>query len=373
MSKIKVAVIGTAGIPANYGGFETLTEHLVKRLNERFDFTVYCSSRNYSVKRKFYSGARLVYIPISANGKSSIVYDVISIFHACSFADVLLVLGVGGSFLFPFMRMFTRKKLIVNIDGLEWKRAKWGPIGKWYLQLQERLAVAFAHAVIADNKSIQEYVASRYRKSSTLIAYGSDHAFKVGINEKYLSTYPFLSKDYAFSVCRIEPENNIHVILEAFEKNANYLLVFVGNWNVSSYGANLKKKYTGIANLILLDAIYDPEYLNVLRGNCRIYVHGHSAGGTNPALVEAMNLGLPVLAFDVDYNRNTTQNKALYFRNADELNNLLIKYSSLPHDLDSIAKEIENVAKQEYSWEQISGRYAASFQRVTTPLEKKLS
>ena len=152
MRKKKVAVIGTVGIPAKYGGFETLTEYLVENSNEDFDFTVYCSKPKYKERPKSYKNSRLVYLPLEANGKSSIPYDALSIIHALFYADVLLVLGVSGAFLLPFVKFFTKKKIVTNIDGLEWKRDKWGGLAKKYLKKQEAIAVKYSHEVVADNQ-----------------------------------------------------------------------------------------------------------------------------------------------------------------------------------------------------------------------------
>lgn len=124
---------------------------------------------------------------------------------------------------------------------------------------------------------------------------------------------------YSVTVCRIEPENNIHVILEAFSKLPEHTLLIVGNWEKSDYGKSLKEKYSAFQNIHLLDPVYEPHTINWLRSNAALYIHGHSAGGTNPSLVEAMNLGLPILAFDCVYNRATTEEKCLYWKNAEEL------------------------------------------------------
>ena len=131
-----------------------------------------------------------------------------------------------------------------------------------------------------------------------------------------LNQFPFLSENYAFKVCRIEPENNVHLILEAFYKYPLLNIVLVGNWNNSVYGKQLKLQFESFENIYLLEPIYDQNILNQLRSNCYLYIHGHSAGGTNPSLVEAMYLELPIIAYDINYNRETTSNKALYFKDS---------------------------------------------------------
>jgi len=363
-SRTKVAIIGTTGIPARYGGFETLAQQLVNNLGEKFDFTVYCSSKYYNKHRhhrlKSYKGSRLVYLPFNANGYQSTLYDACSILHAIIKSDVLLILGISGAILIPFIKYFTKKKIIVNIDGQEWKRGKWNRLAKIFLSISERIAVKYADQIIADNKVIQEYIEFGYqRKNTSLIEYGADHVSKEYLNEDILRKYSFLTKDYAVNVCRIEPENNIHIILDSFARMPNQHLVIVGLWTHNSYGRELKNFYNHFENISLLDAIYSQEELNILRSNASLYIHGHSAGGTNPSLIEAMALGLPIISYDVTYNRETTSHKALYYKNADQLINLVQSIDEIRKK--AISNSMEKIANERYTWSRISSLYENLF------------
>jgi glycosyltransferase involved in cell wall biosynthesis len=353
----KVAIIGTVGVPANYGGFETLAEHMIEGMTERYDVIVYCSGKRYTKdeRLKTYKGARLHYLPLEANGIQSIPYDTLSIIHALFSADVLIVLGVAGAWTLPFVRMFTRKKIIVSIDGIEWKRDKWNVLAKWYLFWAEGLAVKYSHVDISDNEAIQDYTAARYGTLSRIIEYGADHTLKVQPDESAKQHYGFLSKPYAFKVCRIEPENNVHVILEAFSKCEVLPLVMVGNWDKSSYGKDLKNQYSQFVHLHLLDPIYNQEKLDTLRSNATLYIHGHSAGGTNPSLVEAMYLGLPIVSYGVSYNRVTTENRALYFMNMEELIEILRNLQEV--QLFKMGAELAEIAHRRYVWKNIAFKY----------------
>jgi glycosyltransferase involved in cell wall biosynthesis len=353
----RVAIIGTVGIPARYGGFETLAEHLTTHLSESCEMTVYCSGKKYKKEErlKSYKGAKLVYIPLDANGKSSILYDCISILHALFFSDVLIVLGVSGGIMFPFVKWFTNRKLIVSIDGIEWKRAKWGKYARWYLWFAEYLAVKFSDADIADNEAIQDYTAIRYKSLSHIIEYGADHASEQKPEDADRAKYPFLSGDYYFSVCRIEPENNVHHLLDAFSQFPDKTYVFVGNWNHSDYGKSLREKYAGYSHILILDPVYDQRELDVLRTNCTAYVHGHSAGGTNPSLVEAMYLGCAVIAFGVKYNITTTQRMASYFKDVNSLKQILERID--PISLKQNAEMMKQIAYKRYTWATIAARY----------------
>jgi glycosyltransferase involved in cell wall biosynthesis len=357
VKKKRLAIIGSVGVPANYGGFETLAEHLIEDLGKKHDITVYCSGKKYpkNQRKRYYKGARLRYLPLDANGIQSIPYDTLSILHALFFADVLLILGVAGAWLLPFVKWFTNKKIIISIDGIEWKRDKWNLLAKWYLFWAEGLAVKYSHIDISDNEAIQDYTAARYGYLSRIIEYGADHTLKVPVNPEAIAQYPFLQELYAFKVCRIEPENNVHIILDAFMNTRKLPLVIVGNWAKSEYGRALKAQYSNCPNIHLLDPIYDQKELDILRGNAALYVHGHSAGGTNPSLVEAMYLGLPIIAYGVSYNRVTTENKAIYFNNQAELMAEINEIYSFK--LQKIGLQMAEIGKRRYKWSQIAFKY----------------
>jgi glycosyltransferase involved in cell wall biosynthesis len=355
-----ISIIGTVGLPAKYGGFETLTEHLTRYLHKDYDITVYCSSRNYVDKHNSYNGARLVYIPLNANGIQSIPYDIISMIKALRRSDILLILGVSGCIAIPIVRLLTKKKIVVNIDGLEWKREKWGKTAKWFLKLSEQYAVKHAHAVVSDNRVVKSHVRTEYSEDSILIAYGADHVKKTSLSNEMLNKYDFLRNKYAFTVCRIEPENNIHIILEALSKQLEIHAILVGNWNANKYGSDLRSKYAELPHIHLLDPIYDQNVLNQLRSNCFIYLHGHSAGGTNPSLVEAMYLELPIFAYKVNYNQETTEHQAKYFSDSNELFHLINNNTSAPA-LATLGQRMAEIAKRRYNWGKISQQYDELF------------
>jgi len=353
----KVAIIGTVGLPANYGGFETLAENLVEDLSDNYDITVYCSGKRYPQPDRptTYKNARLIYLPLEANGMQSIFYDTWSILHALFFADVLLILGVAGAWILPFVKWFTNKKVIISIDGIEWKRDKWNRLAQWYLFWAESLAVKYSHIDISDNEAIQDYTAMRYGTLSRIIEYGADHTLRIRPRPNDELEFPFLQKPYAFKVCRIEPENNVHLVLEAFAKTPQRTLVIVGNWENSEYGQHIRQAYGSFRNIHLLDPIYDQQKLDVLRGNAQFYVHGHSAGGTNPSLVEAMHLGLPIVAYGVSYNKVTTENRALYFHNQEELTDLVRETSTF--EFRKLGQHMREIAERRYTWRLITQKY----------------
>lgn len=354
---MKVAIIGTVGIPANYGGFETLADQLVEnKQNPKLQYTVYCSSSSYKQKLKEYKGAELEYVPLKANGSQSIPYDIISLIKASRKHDAILILGVSGAIVLPIFRLFSKKKLITNIDGLEHRRDKWSPAVRKFLKLSEKLAVKYSDEIVADNKAILDYVKDEYGINANLIAYGGDHVLCPLSEEdalKVLDEYNVTKDAYSLGICRIEPENNVEMILEAYSRTPDRKLIFFGNWNHSDYSKALKEKFSGYGNLNLADALYDIRKMNVLRANCNIYLHGHSAGGTNPSLVEAMFFKLPIFAFDCVYNRETTENRAEYFNSAEDLMDLLNNASNLESNADAM----QEIAQRRYCWVDIALAY----------------
>jgi len=352
---MKIAITGTRGLPNNYGGFETLAEYLVKYLAKDFEITVYCSAVDIKTRLSEYSGASLKYISITSHGFKGMIYDMLSIYQSVRICEKVIFLGPGGGFILPFLKKKHREKIILNFGGLDWKRNKWSPLARKIIKLSESLLVKYCKTVIADNKGILEYIDNEYNKKSILIAYGGDQSKKIAKTQKDFIEYEFLKNEYAFIVTRIQSDNNIELILDAFGSIQTLPLVIVGNWENSEYGRKIKLIYSKSKNLLLLDAIYDRDKLDLLRSNCKIYIHGHSAGGTNPSLVEAMFLGLPVFAFASGYNEHTTHFKAKYFTNANSLIGLIKLIDSI--DLISIGNDLKKVADSNYRWIDIAGKY----------------
>lgn len=352
----KVAIIGSVGVPASYGGFETLVENIIGDSRSKdISYTVFCSAKEYGKKLTSYKGAKLIYIPLKANGCQSILYDGVSLMKVVRGYDAVVVLGVSGGAFFPLFKLLSSTRFIVNIDGLEWRRAKWGWCARHILRYSEVLAVRFSDVVIADNQGIVDYVTTRYKRTSELIAYGADHVFRYvspSRTEEILSNYKLTPHSYAITLCRVEPENNCKMILKAFEE-VESKLIFVGNWGKCDYGKELKKRYARYSNITILDAIYDLDVLYVLRSNSAFYIHGHSAGGTNPSLVEAMYCGCNIIAYDVVYNRETTENKACYFNSVEELTEILQGDASQFDNADRMYE----VATRRYTWANIVREY----------------
>jgi glycosyltransferase involved in cell wall biosynthesis len=179
----------------------------------------------------------------------------------------------------------------------------------------------------------------------------------------YSADYSFCKEQYAISVCRIEPENNMHILLKSFSQQNDMPLAVIGNWRNSNYGLQLWQSYTRFTHIYLLDPIYESKELNFLRSHAYLYIHGHSAGGTNPSLVEAMFFGLPVFAFDCVYNRYTTENQCMYWSNSDELYACIMQRDTL--QLEYMGKKMKMIADSKYRWAGIVSKYEALFHKGT--------
>lgn len=332
-----------------------LAENLVRYHSENdsnLNLSVYCSAKNYITRPEHFLAARLRYINLEANGAHSVLYDALSLFDAVRRGDDrLLLLGVSGALFLPLVRLFSRARIITNIDGIEWKRKKWKGLARAILRASEWAAVRFSHHVIADNQAIADYVSETYDQACEVIAYGGDNAIA---SEPDPAATVELPASYALALCRIEPENNVAMILEAFS-GLDIPLVFVGNWENSDYGRKLKARYAGHPTITIHDPVYEPRGLRAIRDRTSVYIHGHSAGGTNPSLVEMMHFGIPVLVYGVTFNRYSTEGKARYFTSAGELAELLRMLA--PLDADQIGSDMREIAQRKYTWDQIGKAY----------------
>lgn len=357
-----VSIIGVHGVPAKYGGYETLVEYLIRnKKNVDINYVVYCSSKDYEEKLKSYFGASLKYVPLKASGKEAIFYDFICALSAAKKSDVLLSLGAMGGALTLIIKLLNRNvKVIANVDGLDHKREKWGFIQSKIIETIRWLSIKCSDVVVSDNEVVKKYLNKKYLRESILIEYGGDHKSDK-VNKKMLDNYGLKEGGYFFKVARIEPENNLSVIMEAFEKMQDEKLVVVGNWMASKFGRELKDKYSAADNIVTVDPLYELSDLDGLRNYCKVYIHGHSKGGTNPSLVEAMCRGLPIFCYDVDFNRCTTENSAMYFSNEKDLFRLVKELSIKQIDIQKNSRSMYEIAQRRYLWSIIASKYESLY------------
>lgn len=312
---MRVAFIGSAGVPNCYGGFESFVDNCGPLIAQHVEWVkVTCDASLYEERGEIYKNLYRVFLPIRANGFTSVLHDLlafIAIFHSSTH---IIVLGVSGGVWFPFWRILCDlfgKRLLVNIDGVEWRRDKFSATKRSILMCFDFLAQMFSHVVIYDNEALKSYLYPFAICKSIMIPYSGDHVVHSHEIQKEPGT--------ALTICRIEPENNIEMLIEGVLASTVMRYQIVGNWDNSAYGRNLRSKYASENRLILSNPIYDSFALCKIREECDIYIHGHSVGGTNPSLVEILFYDCQIFCFDVAYNRATAEDSALYFHDASSL------------------------------------------------------
>ncbi len=351
-----IYIVGIVGVPGQYGGFETLVEYLLDAKGLKGEkVCVFCEKAESAKCLEVYKGAVLVYLPFKANGWQSILYDAYGMFVGGLKGSHILVLGTSATIFLPLFRlMFPRVKFITNMAGLEWTRSKWGWLAKKILLLNEWAAAHFSHTLIADNEGLIDYVRRRYGVEGEYIAYGGDQYLKLDPDIKVFEEWELPRAGYDFVIARAQSDNNMEIILDAYAE-LGVPLVYVSNWDSSEYGRSLRERYSSCPNLHLIGPIYSAEKVAALHRSAEVYVHGHSSGGTNPTLVEAMWSGLPILAFDVTFNRYTTEGAAQYFSSSDEL--VALRRSVSRELLRSNGVKHAEAARRRYSWASVCARY----------------
>jgi hypothetical protein len=274
--KQSIAFIGSVGIPNRYGGFEAFLEHVTPYMIGRCEsIEVTCDGSAYPNREPIYCGVKRVFVNCPANGVASILHDLLAFFTVFPRAKNIVSLGTSGAMWFPLFRLLcalTGKQLVVNVDGEEWKRGKFSSLKRSILWVMDYLAQRFAHKVVIDSAARP----CRFPKKTVCIAYPGDHVLRVSTSKEAHT---------ALTICRIEPENNIELLITGVLASAFHTYTVIGNWNRSKYGINLRNKYKYNPRLRLLDPIYDPVALANYREACSTYILVHYVGGYNQSLV----------------------------------------------------------------------------------------
>lgn len=356
----KVVLIGTNGVPAHYGGIETLAEYLTRDLNGGYDLYCYCSKTPREKQLNYYHNTKLIYMPMKANGWQSIFYDGWTILRSLCKHDVLVVLGCSCP---PalFFKVFTKKHIVLNaIGGKETEKVRglklFGKIEVAIKKWMEGMQARYADYVIIDNAANVEIFEKKHHVKALVAEYGGDHAVAEPITEEAVKKYPFLKGRYDVTVSRAQEDMNIHMVIDAYKQVPERTVVIVSNWLKSEYGQKLYSENVGkFDNIILVNAIYDQKELNTIRSNAALYLHTHSMCGTAPSLVEAMYLNLPVVCFKVPTNLETTEHKSVYFETVPELVEILRGLDAAT--LDRLKTDLNAIAVRRYNWKRISAIY----------------
>lgn len=368
---MKIAFVSTRGIPNNYGGFEQFAEYISVGLAQRgHDVTVY-SPKFHPYQHDNYKGVKIkhIYSPETWMGSSvgSFFYDFASLKDALKNEDFDIIYEAGYTSIIPAYIWFDVKKrkrpiFTTNMDGLENKRSKFNPIVRRFLDWEEKMAVKYSHYLIADNMGIHDYYKEKYGKESKFLAYGAN--IHDDFNAEYLKEFALKPEEYYILIARLEPENNIVMTIEGYlhsKENGRRPLIIVGKTN-TPHGKELVKKYENEKNVRFVGGIYDFKKLDSVRHFSRAYFHGHSVGGTNPSLLEAMAAGCFIFAHDNIFNRAVLKDNAWYYPSASIVSEFLDNIDTIvdKHKVEFIAKNID-IIRNEYSWEHLVDEHEKYF------------
>jgi len=385
---MKIAIIGSRGIPAKYGGFETFAHGLTENLIEKgYDVTVTCEYKSKNSRLNEYKGSKLDYFPIKPPKYYLLrkfyenLSDIYFLIKLSRKNQLIYFLGIEvGMFLFIPKLLNRNSKVIVNVDGVMWERSKFNRVERWLLKMNHDLATLFADKVITDSKEMKKYVEPKYWDKTVYLSYGISAPERIPWNGKVLkrlkkyTSIDIQPGNYFLVVARLEPENNIHTIVDAFlQAKLKIPLVIVGDFTSKQYKEDVTFKSIKTSNhpgVIFLGSMYDQELLNMLRQNCIAYIHGHSVGGTNPSLLEAAISRNIIIAHDNQFNREVCGKSAVYFKNYLELARKMKLVYRFTESYLEFRNEVYYSVKKDYSWDKITEGYHHLFQEMESADEE---
>jgi glycosyltransferase involved in cell wall biosynthesis len=359
---MRIAMVGTRGVPARYGGFETCIEEVGRRLADRgHEVRVYCRGEN-AVDN--YLGMSLVHRPaLKRKSLETLSHTALSVQHlAVHPTDVALVFNAANSPFLPILRA-RRIPVATHVDGLEWKRAKWGGTGRRYYRGAEALSVRWSDALIADAQGIADYYREEFSAETELIAYGAPILTELGADK--LTDLGLEPREFHLAVARFEPENHVAEIVEGYvASSAKAPLVVVGSAPYAdSY--NERIRHAADDRVRLLGGVWDQDLLDQLYANSLTYLHGHSVGGTNPSLLRAIGAGAATIAFDVSFNREVLAESGEFFARSADVARLLEAAEQDPGATLLRGKAAQERARA-YDWDDVTDRYERLCRRLTT-------
>lgn len=367
---LNIALLGTRGIPANYGGFETFAEELSTRLAERgHRITVYGRSHFVDPKLRSYRGVDILpHTSVKSKYLETVTHTTLSVLIALFKSyDVVLICNAANAFL-CWIPKIAGQKVVLNVDGIERRREKWSRLGKAYYRMSEFLSTILPDRVVTDARSVQEYYLKEYGFHSPFIPYGAP-AQKCESREE-LKKHGLSPGEYLLYVSRLEPENNAHLVIRAYiESRIGDPLVMVGDAPYArEYIDELKRLAKG-RNVLLPGAIYGVGYRELL-SHCLCYIHATEVGGTHPALIEAMGTGCLVLVNDTAENREVVgETGFLYpFNDVESLARLIRHVCSQPEDYGAYREQAQQRVRDRYDWEAVVTQYETLFYELTPQL-----
>ena len=365
---MKIAMLGTRGVPASYSGFETCVEQLGQRLVERgHEVTVYCRSHHITYEGDTYKGMRLVKLPTVANKYlDTMVHSFLSSLHALPQDYDIALYFIAGNSLVTWIPRLVGTKTIINVDGLDWKREKWPELAKKYIQFAEYMATKLPNAYITDSRVVESYYLERFNSRSTCIPYGSE--VEIVPPGEMLAKYGLEPGEYILFVGRFVPENCIHHLIDAYRAiDTDLKCVIVGDSAYAEeYVASLKARAEGDERIIFTGYVFGKGYLE-LGSNAAIFVETSGVGGTHPALVEAMAFENCVVVHDTPENLETIGDAGFAYDGrigAPALQTVLQTLSDDPQLVAQYAARARQFAKEHYAWDAVTDAYEQLFKET---------
>ncbi|WP_199486670.1 DUF1972 domain-containing protein [Actinomadura logoneensis] len=360
---MRIAMIGTRGVPARYGGFETAIEEIGRRLADAgHEVTVYCRGERHPDST--YLGMRLVHLPaVKKKVAETLSHTALSVTHTAGRRltgrgpDAALVFNAANAPLLPVLRAL-RVPVATHVDGLEWKRTKWSGAGRRYYLAVERLAVRWSDALIADAVGIRDYYREKFGAESVFIPYGA--TILDGADTGKLAEAGYRPGGFHLVVARFEPENHVHLAVEGYRRSAaRKPLVVVGSAPYADeYTARVRELAGDDPRITFLGGVWDQDLLDSLYAGALTYVHGHSVGGTNPSLLRAMGAGASVLAYDVNFNREVLgEDAGRFFADPESLAREIEAAEADPGHAADRGEEARKRAAERYVWDDIARDY----------------
>jgi len=362
---MKIAILGTRGIPNNYGGFEQFAEYLALGLVKKgHDVTVY-NSHTHPYQNEIWNNIKIqhIYDPENKLGAAGqFIYDFLSIINSRKKGfDIILELGyTSSSVSFGFHPKNTL--VVTNMDGLEWKRSKFSAKVQKFLQWAESLAVRKSDYLVSDSVEIKNYLNEKYDVASTYIPYGAHLFYNENVN--VLDGYGLEPYSYNMLIARLEPENSIEIILDGVTLAGNGMPFLVIGKHETKYGEYLKRKFNEIQNIKFIGGIYDIDILNNLRYFSNLYFHGHTVGGTNPSLLEAMASSALLCANENEFNSSVLGDDAFYFSTVEDVAAILLGVE-YDENSEKVKNNLDKITKL-YTWENIVDQYESLFEDISS-------
>ncbi len=366
--RLKIAILGTRGIPNRYGGFEQTAEKLsIRFVKKGLSITVF-NPAEHPYKAKTWNGVKIEKIKSMENKlgpAGTLAYDLVSFQKALRMNfDIIIEMGYPAAIYYWLKHILNPSvKIITLMDGLEWKREKFNTPARLLLKIMENAAIRLGDVAVADNPGIKEYLENKYKKKIPFIPLGAELFHNP--QEEFFNEYHLQKFSYFILVARLEPENNIEMILDGYVKaNVQKIPFIVVGGTETKHGRYLTEKYRNYSSIKFVGPIYDQTKLSSLRWYSRLYFHGHSVGGTNPSLLEAMASNALIAAHDNPFNKNILESEGFYFSSSDDIAKIIRNSDELQNKRKEFTLKNREKIEKIYNWDIIAEQFIQLFEEL---------